>query len=386
LSPRGRDLSRALGSSGVRLFRRTERSAPVSIRPLQRRAAYHGPLHFILAVAQRILQRVSPSPLKFDIRADLFRQLAAMEDAGLPVDKALSLARLPLGARRGLTSMRRCLGKGLGVAQAGLQSGLFTPFEASLLRAATSAGSPAHTYRRLADHCARRAAHMAAIKSRMMLPLAMVVIAILVQPLPSLVAGTLSPGGYLIRCLLALIALGGAVWLFTGLPYSFQSGSLLGRKAPLDRVSLRMPLFGPIYIRRNVRDCFQSLALLLEAGMPILEALPLSVDTIRSRAIKQQFSQIKPRIEEGASFADAIGELSFVSAQAHAMVLAGEASGALPEVLFRYSESETGAIDQFDDLVAQWTPRVLYALVALWIGYGIVRSGAFMPSLPPDLR
>jgi general secretion pathway protein F len=148
----------------------------------------------------------------------------------------------------------------------------------------------------------------------------------------------------------------------------------------------RVPLFGPMYERRNVRDCFESLALLLEAGMPILEALPLSVDTIRSRAIKQQFSQIKPRIEEGASFADAIGELSFVSAQAHAMVLAGEASGALPEVLFRYSESETAAIDQFDDLVAQWTPRVLYALVALWIGYGIVRSGAFMPSLPPDLR
>ena len=326
------------------------------------------------------------SPLKFDIRADLFRQLAAMEDAGLPIDKALSLTRLPPGARRRLTSMRRGLRKGFGIAEAGLNSGVFTPLEAALLRAAASAGSPARAYHRLADHCARRAAHMAAIGSRMMLPLAMVVIAVFVQPLPSLVAGTLSPGGYLIRCLLALIALGGSVWLFTGLPYSFQSGSWLGRDIPLDRVLLLVPLFGPMHIRRNVRDCFQSLALLLEAGMPILEALPLSVDAIRSHAVRQQFSRIKPRIEEGASFAQAVGELSFVSPQAHAMILAGEASGALPEVLFRYSESETTALDQFDDLVAQWTPRLLYALVAFWIGYGIVRSGAFVPSLPPDLR
>ena len=106
----------------------------------------------------------------------------------------------------------------------------------------------------------------------MMLPPAMLVIAIFVQPLPSLVAGTLSPGGFLIRCLLQLIALGGAVCLFTELPHRLQSGSLATRNIPLDRVLPLVPLFGSMYVRRNVRDCFESLALLLEAGMPILEA------------------------------------------------------------------------------------------------------------------
>jgi general secretion pathway protein F len=128
------------------------------------------------------------------------------------------------------------------------------------------------------------------------------------------------------------------------------------------------------------------LGLLLEAGMPILEALPLSVDAIRSPAIRQQFSRIGPRIEGGASFAQAIGELSFVgSEQAHAMIAAGEASGALPEVLSHYSAAETAAIEHFDDVVAEWAPRVAYALVVLWIGFGILRSGAFMPRVPADL-
>jgi general secretion pathway protein F len=317
----------------------------------------------------------------------MFKQLGAMEEAGLPIDKALSLIRLPLSAQLRLTAMRRCLSKGVGVAEAGLTSDLFTPLEASLLHAALSAGSLAHTYRRLSGNYARRAAHVTTIRSRMMLPLAMLVIAMFVQPLPSVIAGTLSPGGFLIRCLLQLIALGGAVYLFTELPHRLESGSLATRNIPLDRVLLLVPLFGPIYVRRNVRDCFESLALLLEAGMPILEALPLSVDVIRSQAIRQRFAQIKPRIEGGASFAQAVGELSFVgSTQAHAMILAGETSGALPEVLFGYSEGETTVINHFDDLVAEWTPRLVYTLAILWIGYGILRSNVFMPSLPPDLR
>jgi general secretion pathway protein F len=325
--------------------------------------------------------------LKFIVRSELFKQLRVMEEAGLPADKALALTRLPLGARSRLATMRRLLGKGMGIAEAGAKSGLFTRWEASLLHAAASAGKLAHSYGRLSEHYARQAAHLAAVRSRMMLPLAIVVIAILVQPLPSLIAGTLSPAGFLIKCLLELAAVGGAVYLFTGWPHRFEAGASATPDIPLDPILPRVPLFGPMYERRNVRDCFESLALLLEAGMPILEALPLSVDTIRNQALEQQFSQLKPRIEGGASFADAVSELSFPGqAQAHAMIVAGEASGALPEVLFRYAESETREIDQFDALVAEWMPRVAYTLVLLWIGLGILRSGAFMPSLPPELR
>ena len=54
-------------------------------------------------------------------------------------------------------------------------------------------------------------------------------------------------------------------------------------------------------------------------------------------------------------------------------------------MLSRYSEDETTAINQFDDLVAEWTPRLVYALVIVWIGYGILRSNAFMPRVPADL-
>jgi type II secretory pathway component PulF len=140
-------------------------------------------------------------------------------------------------------------------------------------------------------------------------------------------------------------------------------------------------------VRRNLRNFYDSLALLLEAGVPILEALPMALDTVRNQALKSQLAQIKPRIEAGCSFAQAIAELPlFGRTQACELIRTGEASGTLPRVLLRYSEAETADIDRFDDLVAEWIPRIVYTSAVLLIGYAMIRSGAFMPSLPHELR
>ena len=140
-------------------------------------------------------------------------------------------------------------------------------------------------------------------------------------------------------------------------------------------------------VRRNLRNFFDSLALLLEAGVPILEALPSALDTVRNQALRSQLSQIKPRIEAGTSFGQALAGLPlFGRTQAYELIRTGEASGALPRVLLRYSEAETAAIDRFDDLVVEWIPRLVYTSTALLIGYGLIHSGAFGPSLPQELR
>jgi general secretion pathway protein F len=306
-----------------------------------------------------------------------------MEDAGLPFDNALRLVRLPPRDRPRLAGTRKWIN--LGIADAGLKGGLFTSIEASLLRAAAASGRPSRAYHLLSDHYSRRAARAKVMKSRMMLPAVMLVIAVFVRPLPNLVAGTLTLGSYLLKYLLPWIAVGGAAYLLGELPHRWQSARAL--RNALDRVFSLVPLSGPIQVRRNVRDFFGSLALLLEAGMPILEALPIALSAVRDQTLKKQLSQIKPRIEGGASFAQAVAELSFPShAHACALIAPGEASGALPQMLFRFSEAETAAINRFDDLVAEWVPRIVYTSTALLIGYGMIRSGAFMPSLPKDLR
>jgi len=323
------------------------------------------------------------TPMKFNVRADLFSQLATMEDAGLPFDNALRLVHLPPRELRRLAGTRKWIR--LGIADAGLRGGLFTSVEASLLRAAAASGSASRAYHLLSDYYARRAIRTKVMKSRMMLPVVMLVIAVFIRPLPNLVAGTLTWGGYLLKYLLPLIAVGGSAWLLGDFSQRWQSARAL--RNALGRVLSSVPLFGPIQVRRNIRDFFDSLALLLDAGMPILDALPIALSTVRDQALRQQLSRIKPRIQAGGSFTQAVSELSFPGhTHACALIAPGEASGTLPQMLFRYSEAETAAINRFDDLVAEWVPRIAYTSTALLIGYGMIRSGAFSPLLPQDLH
>ncbi|MFX9101114.1 type II secretion system F family protein, partial [Acinetobacter baumannii] len=89
-------------------------------------------------------------------------------------------------------AMKRWIGHRLDIADAGQQSGLFTPMEASLIRAAINAGTPGSTYARLADRYRRRVLQIAKIKARLALPVAVFVMAAFIGPIPPLVAGTLS--------------------------------------------------------------------------------------------------------------------------------------------------------------------------------------------------
>lgn len=325
-----------------------------------------------------------PTPMKFSVRADLFGQLAAMEEAGLPFEKVLDIVHLPVSERVRLKATRKSIRLGLGIAEAGRRSGLFTALEATLVRAATSSGSPARTYRLIADQCARRAARVRAIKSRMALPAVMIAIAIILGPVPSLVTGSLTLTSYLTKHLLPWLGAGVIAFLLLGHLRRPQPGAWRIR---LDGVLPFVPMFGRMEVRRNLRDFFDSMALLLEAGVPILEAFPMALDTVRNQAVKSQLAQVKPRIEAGTSFAQAFAGLPLYGrTQAYGLIRTGEASGTLPRMLLRYSEAETAAINRFDDLVAEWIPRLIYTSAALLIGYGIIHSGAFMPSLPPDLR
>jgi len=325
--------------------------------------------------------------MNFSARADLFGQLAAMEEAGLPFDKVLEIVHLPPNESARLKATRKCVGLGLGIAEAGLRGGLFTPLEASLVRTATLSGSPARTYRLIADECARRAARVKALKSRLTIPAIMIAVWIVLGPVPNLVAGSLTLSSYLVKHLLPWIAVGVAGYLLLNAFRRRQPSARSSWEILLDGALPFVPLFGPMEVRRNLRNFFDSLGLLLEGGVPILEAFSVALDTVRNQALRSQLAQIKPRIEAGTSVGQALAGLSlFGRTQAYELIRTGEASGELPRTLLRYSEAETASIDRFDDLVVEWLPRIVYTSTALLIGYGIISGGAFMPSLPQQLR
>lgn len=57
------------------------------------------------------------------------------------------------------------------------------------------------------------------------------------------------------------------------------------------------------HVRRNNRDFFSNLALLLEAGVSMFDALPLAVDTISNCVVRDDFTCLKRQVLHGGALA-----------------------------------------------------------------------------------
>ena len=310
----------------------------------------------------------SHRPLPLLSRAQLFQHLAGMEQAGVRAERAFALLDLGPAARSRVETFRRLFGRGVDPASAGANSGLFTVFETRLLRAAFAAGSPFAVYQRLARHHATRASQMSALRAQLVLPAAILVLALFVQPLPQLFTGALALPGYVARTAVPLALIAIAAMLAARMTTWFAGGGAAPGRAATERLMLALPLFGKLHLRRNARDFFENLAMLLEAGLGVFEALPHALDTVDNRIVRADLATLLPAVKSGATLAQAVGRLRLVdNVQPYAFVHTGEESGTLPEMLLRHAGAESEALALARDELVTWLPRVLYALVALWM-------------------
>lgn len=310
------------------------------------------------------------SPPPYATRAQLFLQLAQLEQAGLAYQRALATLSVPAPLAPRLKTMQSLAARGVDAAKAGEQSGLFTRLEARLVRAALNAGSPGPTYQRLARYYAQRARQSALMRSRLALPGFVLVLALLIQPLPALISGAIGLPGYAWQVLHPVLVIVAVVAVL----------SVAVGAAPR-----RIPFYGPVFLRTNLRDFFESLAMLLEAGVPMLEALPAALDTVSDGGLRRELSAIRQRVERKETFARALEAVpSLHASSVLALAHTGEQSGTLPEMLTRHAAMESERIAGFYRELAAWLPRVVYALVAIKVAAGIFSSGV-VPRVPPSL-
>jgi general secretion pathway protein F len=95
----------------------------------------------------------------------------------------------------------------------------------------------------------------------------------------------------------------------------------------------------------DVAVATRQLAVLVNAGIPLVEALTALVEQVEHERLKRVLSAVKQRVNEGSSLAEALAQhpKAFSSLYVN-MIRAGESSGALDVVLFRLADfTETQA-------------------------------------------
>ena len=222
-----------------------------------------------------------PLALSLAQRHLLFQALARAEHASVPVTRALEPLRAESRGRltQRLEVMQAALERGLPIGRAGRQAGLFTPWEGRVLESAANAGTLEAVLARLAEHHATRQHWAQQVRSRLALPLLLLVVMALVAPLPALVGQAIDGAGYLRRALLPLASLAALVYLLTRVARHARGQDL---PRVLERLLLWLPGVGRMVRLRAQRDLLMNLALLLAAGRPAVEALREAAATVRS--------------------------------------------------------------------------------------------------------
>ena len=116
----------------------------------------------------------------------------------------------------------------------------------------------------------------------------------------------------------------------------------------------------------------RQLATLVSAGIPLVEALGALVEQIEHAHLKSVMAQVRDRVNEGASLADAVEATGEFDTLYVSMIRAGEASGTLDLVLLRIADyleeqvrltGKIGSIVIYPAFMLAFTMVVVIALV-----------------------
>jgi len=332
------------------------------------------------------LKKSRYKPLPAQALAHLYVQLARLESSGIPIQNAMQMLVQAEGetgkrARVALNHLKR----GKPLSEAGAKSGLFMGLDAALIEAADAGGIYASIFRQLAPFYEEKARNQRRIKSRLFLPLTVLLLAVFIQPVPALISGKMDILSYLFATVGLIIQFALVVFVVWRLPYWVGFLKPFGISLLLDKVAISIPYFGGWVVRRNIRDFLQSLGLMLQAGLPILEALPKAYEVVENPILRRRLQKIIILLKKGEPFAAALSQIDGVNPAAIQLISTGEHAGSLAEMMLHYVKFESEAISLHNEQLAAWIPRLVYALIVVWIAYGILSAGALMSPVPDDL-
>lgn len=299
-------------------------------------------------------------PLPTHTLALVYRQLAQLQKAGIPAQVAVAqLQSEDKTAQVRLRRTRQAISKGRSLAEAGVISGLWTGFDAALLQVADDGGMYEGILQQLAEIYETRERRRRELRSRLWMPLGVLLLALLLAPLPQLFADNLSLAAYWLQ---SFGSFAGVLMLLYGLRYLPQ---ILGSAWHL--FSLSLPIVGNLIQRRQQLEFIRALGLLMQAGVPILQALPQAQSVVTNRLLRKRLDCIQERLEAGALLSEALPCARGLVRQRLALANSGDYAGSLDSLLLHYVALEEADLQQQEENLSRLLPRVFYGLISLWM-------------------
>ncbi len=315
------------------------------------------------------------------------RQFATMIEAGLPLVQCLDiLARQTENKEfaRIITQVKTDVESGDGYADAlRKHPKAFSEFYVNMIEAGEAGGILDTITERLAVYLEKAAALKSKVKGALVYPAVIVGIAVVVVtflllyvipvfaemfssfggelPAPTRFVMTLSD---LVRdyVLYAIPLFFVFVWLFKRF-YKTDKGKLA-----VDRLVLKLPVFGPLIQKVAVAKFTRTLGTLVSSGVPIIDGLTITARTAGNKVVEGAVLSIITSIKEGQTIAEPLGRQPIFPPMVVQMIEVGENAGALDAMLNKIADFYDQEVDNAVEALTKLLEPMLMVFLGIVIG------------------
>jgi len=313
----------------------------------------------------------------------LTRQMATLLRAGVPLAESLGALVDQIerpGLKRAMAEVKTQVNEGssLGDAMA-RHPKIFEELYVNMVRAGEASGTLEVVLFRLADFLDAQNKLRAKVISALFYPVAMIVIGsgimavLMITVVPKVTAIFEDTGKALpwnTQLLIGVSTLFSDYWwalilVIAGGVWGFRRWKRTAKgKATLDRVTLKLPIFGELARKIAITRFAKTLATMLASGVPLLRALDIVKAILGNTVLTKVVEEAKESIKEGESIAAPLRRSGQFPAVVTHMIAVGERSGQLEQML----ENVAQAYDLEVDMAMQRLTTLLEPLMILVMG------------------
>jgi type IV pilus assembly protein PilC len=325
-------------------------------------------------------------------------QLATLQDAGMPILRSLRIleGQVAAGPMKDVVgAMAEDVETGTSLSEAMAKfPGVFDDLYVNMVRAGEAGGALTAIFNRLAEYLEKADALVRKIRSAMIYPIIVIVFAtavmiyIMISVVPKFEAAFQALGGKLPAITVALIdisrflaerfwVIGIAIAAIVVLLVWFGR-TTKGRRL-LDRLKLKVWVFGPIIADTQVARFSRTLGTLSSSGVERLRSLDIAADAAGNVVYAEGIRKVQDAVREGEPMARPMGETALFDDIVVNMVDVGEETGELDKMLLKIARNKESVVDaKVAGLMSILEPALL---IVMGVVVGFIVIALFMPLL-----
>ncbi len=311
------------------------------------------------------------------------RQLATMIDAGLPLVQCLDILAQQQEKKvfqKALHDIRMAV-EGGATFSASLKRHpkIFSTLYTNMVEAGEAGGILDTILNRLAAYIEKAMALKKRVKTAMFYPSTIVTVAVVVViflliyviptfeqlfagfgatlPLPTVIV--LEASRIVRSYILFIVA--GLVVAVVGLRFYYRTP---GGKMAIDRLLLRLPVFGPLIRKVAVAKFTRTLGTLVSSGVSILEGLDITARTAGNKVVEEAVLKARTAIAQGKTIAEPLQASGVFPLMVVQMIAVGEQTGALDRMLNKIADF----YDEEVDVAVAGLTSLLEPLLVIFLG------------------